>query len=154
MRKFLALVCSVSLAFVSGCSLTPGQQAVAAGQGAGEGIGSKLLKSHSVNGVVDPAYLVKYEAEIPNVAGLMLGKITPADLHDIIANEDGAGLSADQTALVGVLNSVTDEYVKVNGGATPTPGGSVVDGDAKNFAAGLAKAVGLVTGTNYTPPSS
>lgn len=149
----LAAAC-IAAAFVTGCGTTTGQKIVAVGTGTGEAIGSKLLKDHSTNGVVDAAYLAKYEAEIPNVAGLMQGKITPADLHDILGVASSASLSSDQTAVVGLLNGVTDEFVKVNGGATPTPDGNQVDAAAKQVAAGLGRAVGLVTGTNYVPPSS
>lgn len=153
MSGLLAIVlCAV--AFVSACALTPSQQIVAAGTGAGEAIGSKLLKAHSSNGLVDPVYLASYEAEIPKVAGLMQGAITPADLHTILANAGTSGLSADQTAVVGLLNGVTDEYVKVNGGSTPTPDGSLTDAAAKQVAAGLSRAIGLVTGINYAPPGS
>jgi hypothetical protein len=133
-----------------GC-LTPGQQIVAAGVGAGEGIGTLLLKGHVVNGVIDPVYLASYEAEIPNVAGLMQGKITPADLHTLLANANQAGLNSQQLSVVGLLNGVSGEFIKVNGGATPSPDGQQADGAAKQVAVGLGNAVGLVTGTNYVP---
>jgi hypothetical protein len=144
----------MALVVIVGCALTPSQQIVAAGQGAGQAIGAKLLADHSVNGTVDPAYLASYESEIPKVAGLMQGAITPADLHAILGVSSSVKLSSSQLAVVGLLNGVSAEYIKVNGGSTPTPDGALTDAAAKQVAAGLASAVGLVTGTNYTPPSS
>jgi hypothetical protein len=152
MKTKIALLLATCLVLV-GC-LTPGQQVVAAGVGAGEGIGAVILKSHMVNGVVDPTYLASYEAEIPNVAGLMQGKITPADLNKILANAGQAGLNSQQMGVVGLLNGVTGEFIKVNGGATPSPDGQAADGAAKQVAVGLGQAVGLVTGTNYVPGSN
>lgn len=154
-RPVLALILGLSIATgITGCGLTPGQQIVAAGVGVGEAIGTKILRAHSVNGVVDPTYLASYEAEIANVGGLMQGKITPADLHTLLANANGTSLSADQQSVVGLLNGVTSEFVKVNGGTPPTPDGNNVDAAAKQVAVGLGDAVGLVTGTNYTGPTS
>lgn len=143
----------LSAVLVACTSLSPSQQIVAAGEGAGEAIGSKLLISHQVNGVVDATYLAQYEAEIPKVAGLMQGAITPADLHNILGVSGQANLNSSQTQVVGFLNGVTDEFIKVNGGATPSPDGAIADAAAKQVAFGLGRAVGLVTGTNYVAPA-
>jgi len=151
LHKLLALAGTVvALAFSTACSTTPGQNAVIIQTGAGEAVGTNLLKHSEVNGLVPPAYLAQYEAEIPNVAGLMQNKITPADLGKIL-NAEGAtsGLSADKLSVVGLLNGATDTWIKFNQG---TPEGTLVDAAAKNFAVGLGNAVGLVTGTNYIPP--
>ena len=138
-------------ALFSGCT-TPGQTQAMIQVGAGQGLGTNLLKKSEVNGVVPAAYLATYEAEIPNVAGLMQGKITPADLHAIL-NVEGAtsGLSADKLSVVGLLQGATTEWIQYNQG---TNEGALVDVAAKNFAKGLGQAVGLVTGVNYTPTSS
>ena len=151
MKTRILSALSIAAAFVLVGCLTPGQQVVAAGVGAGESIGTVILKAHTVNGVVDPTYLASYEAEIPNVAGLMQNKITPADLNKILANANQAGLSSSQLGVVGLLQGVTGEFIKVNGGATPSPDGQAADGAAKQLAVGLGQAVGLVTGTNYVP---
>lgn len=151
MKTKILSVLSIAAAFALCCCLTPGQQAVAAGIGAGEGIGTLLLKSHIVNGSVDPGYLASYESEIPNVAGVMQGAITPADLSKILANASNAGLNKNQLAVVGTLNGITTEFVKVNGGPTPTPDGLTAQGAAQQLAVGLGLAVGLVTGANYVP---
>ncbi len=132
---------------LAGC-MTPGQNLVAIQTGAGEGVGVELLHKNNVNS--NPAYLVQYEAEIPNVAGLMQGKITPADLKTILSASTTANLSADKLAVVGLLQGATAEWIKVNQG---TPEGTLVDAAAKNFASGMGQAVGLVTGTNYTGPT-
>lgn len=147
--------CCVAM-FLAGCvgGLTPSQQMVAAGVGAGEAVGTALLKKNMTATAVSPAYLGTYESLIPKVSTLMQGGITPADLHNLIGQVDTSGLSAEQLAVVGLLNGVSDEFIRVNGGATPTPDGALADAAAKQFAVGLGHAVGLVTGTNYTPPSS
>lgn len=138
-----------SLVFFTGCT-TPGQTQAMIQVGSGQGVGTNLLKKNSVNGVVNAAYLATYEAEIPNIAGIMQGKVTPADLHNIL-NVEGAtsGLSADKLSVVGLLQGATTEWITYNQG---TNEGALVDVAAKNFAKGLGQAVGLVTGVNYTPP--
>ena len=153
MKSKILSAFAIGLAFALAGCLTPGQQIVAAGIGAGQAIGAKLLSLHSTNGVVDPAYLATYEAEIPNVAGLMQGKITPADLNKILGTT-GVKLSSDQQAVVGLLSGVTSEFVKANGGVAPSPDGQKADGAAKQIAVGLGNAVGQVTGTNYVPGPS
>lgn len=132
------------LLFASSC-MSPGQNQVAIQIGAGEDVGSNLLTKNSAN----PAYIAQYESEIPNVAGLMQGKITPADLHNILGSSGAtANLSADKLGVVGLLNGASGEWIAVNQG---TPSGALVDSAAKNFAVGMGNAVGLVTGTNYAP---
>lgn len=145
----LALVVILFLPAVSGC-VSAGQNQVAIQIGSGEAVGTNLLKKNSANGIVNATYLTQYESEIPNVAGLMQGKITPADLKKILSAESTAGLSADKLSVVGLLNGVSSEWIKVNQG---TPEGSLVDAAAKNFSYGMTDAVGLVTGTNYVPSS-
>jgi hypothetical protein len=148
-RLFAFAIAGAALA-LAGCSMTPSQSTKSLQIGAGEGVGTKLLKSNSVNGVVNAAYLVQYESEIPNVAGLMQGKITPADLHNILSAENTSTLSADKLSAIGILNGASSEWIAVNQG---TPDGALADAAAKNVAQGLANAVGLVTGTNYVPPA-
>lgn len=131
------------LCFACASCMTPGQTQVQVQIGTGEAIGSYLLKKNAT-----VAYIAQYESEIPNVAGLMQGKITPADLHNILSAETTAGLSAQQISVIGLLNGATQEWIKVNQG---TPEGALVDAAAKNVALGMGNAVGLVTGTNYVP---
>lgn len=146
-----ALLVACSLAF-AGCAGMTQQQIIAANvEGAGEAVGVKLLKAHETNGAVDLVYLSSFVDEIPKVANAMQGAITPADLHVILNNTQG--LSSDQLAAVAYLDGVSPEFIAVNGGTTPTIDGAIADASFKQFAAGLGRSVGLVTGQNYSPPA-
>jgi hypothetical protein len=146
-KPLLLVILGLSISFgVAGCGTTAGQNIAAAG----EALGSYMLKKHIVNGVVDPVYLASYESEIPNISGLMAGKITPADLHTLLANSSAVALDSNQTQLVGFLDGVSQEFIQTNGNPI-TPQGAEVQAAAQQLAIGLGRAVGLVTGTNYVP---
>jgi hypothetical protein len=149
------LVALTALLCFSGCAtapLTP-QQAISAGvSGAGEAIGTAALNKHIVNGQVDPAYLAGYETTVTNLRGYMQGQFTPADMHTFLANANGAGLSQPQVSIVAFIDGLSPEFIAVNGGAAPTPDGAIADAAVKQLSVGAARAVGLVTGTNWNPP--
>lgn len=148
------LLGSLSFLTMTGCSgLSPSQLIASNGMAAGEAVGKTLLSKHSVNGVVDPAYLARYEAQVPKVANLMQGAITPADIHDLIADASGVTLTSGQSTVVAYLDGLSPEFIKSNGNPL-TPDGAIAAAAAQQFSAGLARAVGFVTGTNFTPPAS
>jgi|GEM_PF-2586505 len=152
MLAIAALLLGAS-ALQTGCA-TPGQNATALTQAAGEAGGAYLLGLHSTNGVVDPAYLAGYETVVPKVAAVMQGAITPADFQLIVSSFKSSGkLSAGQLGALGFANSITASFVQYNGGNNLTPDGAAVALAAGNLAVGMGEAVGLVTGVNWTPPT-
>lgn len=155
--------CSALTLCFSGCAgisavtgESTAQQISANAEGAGEAVGSALLKKHSTAGVVDAGYLANYTALAPKIANVMAGAVTPADVHTLISDANGVALTSGQSAVVGYLDGLSPEFIAVNGtanGQAPTVNGAIADAAAKQFASGLERALGLVTGTNFVPPS-
>jgi hypothetical protein len=154
----LPLACALVLSVFTGCAGESQSQVIAAnGEAAGEAVGTYLLKQHSVGGVVDPTYLGSFQALTPKIAKVMAGAVTPADVHTLIADAKGVTLTSGQSTVVAYLDGLSPEFIATNGtvnGQAPTPDGALADAAAKQFSSGLARAVGLVTGTNFTPPTS
>ena len=80
--------------------------------------------------------------------------LTPADQHTILAGQSGSiTLSKDQLTVVAYLSGLSPEFIAVNGGPVKTADGALADALCQQFAAGMANAVGLVTGANYVVPA-
>lgn len=162
-RATVALAGCAALLAVGCLSESPTQVLAANATATGEAVGRYLL--HKNNATTDAAYLVGYESFAPKFGNLMKGQVTPADVHTLIANANGVTLSNAQAAVVAYLDGLSPEFIHTNGsipqtvnGVTTSPpmtaDGSLADAIAAQFAAGLERAVGLETGTNFTPPSS
>lgn len=157
-NKLLSVFFGIAaMGFIVGCATTPQQNLNALIRAAGQAYGAAQLQQHTLHdqgiGFVDPAYLVNYEDLVPKVAHVMDGAVTPADFGKIVSQAKVTA-TPQQAAALGFFDSISTSFVQYNGGPTPTADGALTGAAAKTFAAGMADAVGLVTGTNWTPPSS
>lgn len=153
--KRLPLLLGLLALLLAGCAaiedMTAQQRASALVRAAGEAYGAKVLAGfRSSAGVVDPAALAQYEIEVPKIANVMQGQMTPADFYKVAQVVKTTATPAELSAL-GFLDSITTSFVQYNGGATRTVDGSIVDAEAHQLAQGMVDAVGLTTGTNWTP---
>jgi hypothetical protein len=149
----IIVACMLSLTCIYGvvsCAMTQ-QQLISSGvQAIGTSYGSFMLTKY--NTPANPQYLANYETLVPKVYHLMQGAMTPADFHLLIGQiKANTTPDAKQAAALGFLASISKSFVQYNGGTTPTADGALADAECKQLAQGLADAVGVSTGTNWTP---
>jgi hypothetical protein len=144
MKKII--LSSIALLLCS-CAMTQ-QQLISSGvQAIGTSYGSYMLTKYP-----SPAYLANFETLVPKVYHLMQGAMTPADFHLLIGQiKTNTMPDAKQAAALGFLASISKSFVQYNGGTTPTADGALADAECKQLAQGLSDAVGVSTGTNWTP---
>lgn len=147
---FLAVLAAIAaLLVLPACaSVSPEAEVAAAVRAVGQAGGAAILTKNP-----SPDSIANYEALIPKVAGYMQGKMTPANFHQLVTIiKANTTLTAGQAAALGALDSLGDSFQTV---AANTIDGAIVDLQMKQLAAGMAAAVGQVTGTDYVvPPSS
>ena len=127
--KTIALLISTALLF-SGCAAT-NQQMIAAGvQAIGEAYGSSVLTNNP-----SKEYIARYKVLVPKIAHVMQGAMTPADFHVLMLQvKKSTPMNSKQAAAIGFLSSITDSFVRQNGGDAPTVDGALADAEAKQFA--------------------